>query len=276
MPVKRWASQGLHSIQVSGVGDEGFIAGFGNLTAADTGDSSAARLLIGGVSAPAPLPPSNRVQNRGRDGYIASRLFVGAQNDLNYGFEDFDGDLSAFLNKDTILTVGEWDIIPEGGQIDFQNTAWLVARHATSKDPDTDGMEGYENSLSLSVSGRVAPGNMEWQAVGSFNVEATASPVQKVPSGETALAKHGKQTIYAWRWFSEYPCAMTCFVADGTEDEITVGFTPITTAKSKVWDFTTGTQLTVSSVNTSTDKLVLSAAPTTGHICFALYETSDI
>jgi hypothetical protein len=274
--ITQWASAGLHSVQVAQRGASGFMAGFAGLTTADTDQQSSMRLLIGGVTAPTPLPQSNRVYNRGRDGYIKSTIFNGQPNEFAIAFENYDGDLAAMLNNETVFTVGEWDFIPEGGSLSFQDSMWLIARHAQSKEADSDNQEGYENLLIYSVSGRVEAGNMDFQAPGAFNVQAVASPAQKTHFGTTCLASFGKQTVYTARWFSEYPCSMTCFIGDNSEDDITLGFTPISTAKTKAYNFGTGGALTVSSVNASTDEAKLSAAPGTGAVVIVVYETMDI
>jgi len=273
--VTRWIPQGLHAIQVS-QRIANYLAGFGGLTLSDGGQSSNMRLLIGGVSAASPLPQSQRVYNRGRDGTIATRIFNGNPNDFNLGFEDFDGDLAAMMNVLDILTLGEWDFVPEGGPINFQNIAIMVTRHAISAEPDSEGTEGYENALYMSCSGRIEPGSADYQSPGAFTMTAQASPVQLTPFGTTVLAAHGQQSMYSWRWFSQYPTSVCTLIGDGVEDEITLGMTPISTAKTKAFDVTSGTQLTVSSVNTGTDKAALSAAPTDEHAVVCFYETTDI
>ena len=274
--ITRWASNGLHSIQVGARGSTGHFAGFAGLEAADTGESSGMRLLIGAVSAPSPLPGVNRVYNRGEDGYVSSFLHSAQPNDFTIGFEAIDGDLSAFLNQDTVLTEGQWDFIAEGGSVDFRDVMWLFSRHAQSKESDSDNAPGYENLLVMSSNGRLEPGSMDFQAAGAANIQAVASPVQKTHKGTTTLASFGKASIYTERFFSEYPVTMVCFVGDGTEDEISLPFTPISTVKSKAYLWSDGSALTVSAVNTSTDTATLSAAPASGAIVIVVFETTDI
>ncbi len=274
--ITQWASQGLHSIQVGQRGAGGYFAGWAGLDAADTDSQSSTRLLVGGITVPSPLPQSTHVRNRGRNGYLADRIFEAEPNDFTLGFEDFDGELSALMNSLTILTLGAWDIIPEGGPTTFQNMMWLFARHANSKEAASDGEEGFENLLVYSSSGRYEPGNMEWQAPGAFNIVATGAPVQTTIFGTTALAAHGQQSFYTERWFSEFPCFLTCFVADGSEVDIGLGYTPIHVDKTKCYNFTTGLAVTVSSVNTSTDEAVIAAAQTSGDILVVVAETTDI
>jgi hypothetical protein len=274
--ITQWASQGLHSIQVGQRGASGYFAGWAGLDATDTDSQSSTRLLVGGITAPSPLPQFQHVRNRGRNGFLADRIFESAPNDFTLTFEDFDAELSALMNSLTILTLGEWDIVPEGGPTTFQNMMWLFARHAISKESGSDGTEGFENLLVYSSSGRYEPGNMEYQAPGAFNIVATGSPVQKTIFGTTALVAHGQQSFYTERWFSTYPCFLTCFVADGSEVDIGLGYTPISTAKTKCWNFTTGLQVTVNSVNTSTDEAVIAAAQTSGDILVVVAESTDI
>lgn len=274
--ITQWAAQGLYAIQTGQRGATGYFAGWAGLDAADTDTESSMRLLVGGVSAPSPLPQSTHVRNRGRDGYISDRIFDAAPNDFTIGFEDFDADLSALLNTITLFTLGEWDIVAEGGPVTFQDMMWLFTRHAISKEAATDGDEGFENLLVYASSGRYEPGNMEWQAPGAFSVVATGSPVQKTIFGTTVLAAHGQQSMYTERWFSQYPCSLTCFVADGAEVDIGLGYTPISTAKTKCYNFTDGAAVTVSSVNTSTDEAVIAAAQDSGDLLVVLYESTDI
>lgn len=274
--ITQWASAGLYAVQVAQRGSTGHMAGWAGLEAADTDTESSMRLLIGGVTAPSPLPQATRVRNRGRDTFIAEHVFDAPPNDFNIVFEDFDGDVSALINTLTVFTLGEWDIVPEGGPTTFQAMYWLFTRHAISKETATDGTAGFENLLVLNSSGRVEPGTMDFQAPGTFTIVATASPVTETPYGTTALASHGQQTIVTERWFSEYPCSMTCFVGDNSEVDVGLGFTPISTDKTKAYNVDTGAALTVSSVNTSTDEAVLSAAPASGALCLVVYETTDI
>lgn len=273
--ITQWVAAGLHSAQYTPRMANGAPAGFANLALTDTGDSSNMRLLIGAVSAPSPLPSSTHVRPRGEDGYTGDFIFNAAPNDFNIGFEGFDGDLSTILNKETLVTLGEWDFVPEGGSVDFQDGMWLFSRRAQSKEAGST-ETGYENLLVLSSSGRLEPGNMEWQGIGAINAAATATPVQTNMFGQSVLSTYGKQSIYSLRWFSEYPTSIAVLISDGTEDTIQLGFTPINTAKTKAVRYDTGAPLTVSSVNTSTDEAVLSAAPTTGIAIICLYETSDI
>ncbi len=273
--ISRWTAAGLHSIQVGGRMTSGAPAGFANLTVADTGDSGNLSLLVGGVTAPSPLPQSSHVRPRGEDGYIGDFIFDAAPNDFTIVFEAYDRDLSGFLNKENGVTLGEWDFAAEGGSVSFQDSMWLFSRRAQSKETgSTD--TGYENMLVLSSGGRLEPGNMEWQAIGSINAVATATPVLTNMFGQTVLATYGKQSIYTLRWFSEYPCSIAVLVGDGAETDVQLGFTPVTTAKTKAYNFGTGVALTVSSVNTGTDVAVLSAAPASGAVSVVLYETNDI
>ncbi len=274
--ITQWASQGLYAIQVGQRASSGYFSGFAGLPTT-TGDlQSSMRLMVGGVSAPSPLPQSTHVRNRGRDGYLSDRIFEAAPNDFSIGFEDYDGDLAALMNSLTIFTLGEWDIVPEGGPTTFANIMWLFSRHAVSKESATDGAEGFENMLVYASTGRYEPGNMEWQGVGAYNIVATATPVQSTIFGTTVLATHGQQSMYTERWFSEYPCSLTCFIADGAEVDVTLGFTPISAAKTKAYNFTTGLAVTVSSVNTGTDEAVLAAAQSNHDAVVVVYETTDI
>lgn len=274
--ITRWIPQGFYAMHV-GQRKGNYMAGFAGLLLTATGaPSSAMRLLVGGVSAASPLPQATRVRNRGRDGYIATRIFDAPPNDFNIGFEDFDGDLAAMLNTLTIKTLGEWDFVPEGGPTTFQNIACLVQRHAVSAEPDSEGLEGFENTLYLNCSGRIEPGNAEFQAAGTFNLVAQASPVTTTLFGTTVVADHGQQSIYSERWFSEYPCSLVCTIGDGTETDVALPFTPISTAKTKAYDVTTGLALTVSSVNTGTDEATLSAAMINDHAILTIFESSDI
>lgn len=274
--ITQWASSGLYSVQIGQKGATGFMSGFAGLTTANTGTASSMRLLVGGTSAPSPLPQSSRVYNRGRDGYIKTTIFDAQPNDFNIAFEDFDGDVSVMLNTLTLLTVGEWDFVPEGGPTTFQACMWLFARHAVSKEAASDGSEGFENLLIMDSSGRIEPGNMDFQAPGTFTVAAQASPVATTHFGTTCLASYGQQTVYTARWFSDYPCSMTCFIGDNAIVAIPLGFTPISTAKTKAYNFATGGALTVSSVDTGADTATVSAAPASGAITVVVYETTDI
>lgn len=274
--ITQWASAGLHSAQVGAVMSSGAQAGFANLTTASVGLASNMSLLVGGVTVPTPLPQTTRVYNRGRDGYIKSTLFDAQPNEFTMAFEDFNGDVSALLNHDTVLTLGEWDFVPEGGPVNFQNTSWLFSRHAASKEASSDGSEGYENLWVFAVSGRIEPGNMEFQAPGGFNVQGVASPVQKTPLGTTTLVSNGKLTIYTWRFFSDYPVSCAAFVGDASIVAIPLGYTPISTAKTKAYNFTDAAALTVSSISTGGKTATVSAAPASGKVCAVIYETTDI
>lgn len=274
--ITKWTSSGLHSIQVGGKGSGGNFSGFADLTTADVGTASSMRLLVGGVTAPTPTPQSNRVYNRGRDGYISGYIFDAAPNDFAMVFEDFDGDLAAFLNHDIVMTEGEWDVIAEGGEIEFRNTMWLLCREAQSKESGADNAPGFENLLIMSAGGRIEAGNMEFQSAGQFNVQAVASPVQKTFKGTTALASHGKNTIYTERWFSEFPCSMCLFVGNAVITAVPLGTTPISVAKTRFYLWSTGAALTVNSVDTSAKTATLSAAPASAALAVGIWETQDI
>src|SRR5664279_2634927 len=131
--ITSWAGAGLHSIQVGGIMVGGAQAGFGNLTLASVGLASNMRKLVGAVGAPSPLPQSTHVRNRGEDGYIADFIFDSAPNNFTIAMEAYDGSLSGFLNKESALTLGYWNIFGEGGSVNFQNCSWLLSRRAESQ-----------------------------------------------------------------------------------------------------------------------------------------------
>lgn len=273
--INSFAGTGLHSAQVGGLMTNGAQAGFGNLTLASVGLASNMRLLNGVVAAPSPLPQSTHVRNRGEDSYISDQIFDAAPNNFNIGFEAYDGVLSGFLNKETVVTLGEWNLFGEGGPVDFQNASWLFSRRATSQDVGTT-ESGYENLLVLSSGGRLEPGNMDWQAIGSILAVALAQPVTVTPFGTTVLSQFGKASIYTMRWFSDFPCSICAFVGNAVIVAIPLGFTPVTAAKTKAYNFLTGAALTVSSISTGAKTATLSAAPASGVPVVVVYEASDI
>lgn len=273
--ITKWAASGLHANLMGKRGSSGYFAGFAGLTAANTNTASSMRLLKGAVEAASPVPTVVRSANRGENGEIARFAFKGSNPDLTFTFEGYDADLGAAMNRDTIMTEGEWDHVPEGGILSVQNMMALVIRDAVSLETDSYGTPGYENALYMSVGGRLEVGNAAYQAAGQVLAQLVANEVEKTHKGTTWLASHGKITGMVSRWFSERPCALTCFIGDNAEDEIPLGFTPISTAKTKAYLWSTGAALTVSSVNTTTDTATLSAAPASGAIVTVVYEQSD-
>lgn len=66
------------------------------------------------------------------------------------------------------------------------------------------------------------------------------------------------------------------WIADNSAVETTaLDYTPTTAAQTKAWNGTTGGALTVSSINTGTKKVTLSAAPASGVPVVIMYQTAS-
>lgn len=275
--ISQFASTGLHSIQIGARGATGFFAGFGNLTAADTGDVSGMRRVYGAVTAPSPSEGINRVRNRGEDGYITARVFAAEPQDFDLEFEAADLDVETFLIGGIPYVLGDWDAGLGGSSTrNYQDTVVLLSAESTSMESATRGQSGYENLLIMSSKFVPRPGGFAFQAANSNVYSGTPEKVEVAPWGLTLDAMSERTDGMTYRVFTTNPLTLVCAVADGTTVEWDLPVKPVSAGKTKCFNFTTGLAMTVSAVNTTTDTATNSAAGTSGDILVFLLETTDL
>lgn len=274
--VNQWAAAGLKIMQVGVRGSGGNFAGAANLTAANTGTASGMRRIPGPVTAPNPVPNVNRVRNRGNDGYIATHLFETEPPDFDLETEANDQDAENMMISATTYALGEWDMSGRGVAIPtFRDIVTLLTRQAESEESGSEG-NGYDNLLIMSSKYLPRQGQFSFQSATGATYPGNGNRVTKLPWGVTVSTAIGLGDAMTMEWWSEYPCTLVCFIGDGAITDVPLPFTPITAAKTKFFNFATAAALTVSSVNTSTDKAVLSAAPSSGLITVGIFETQDL
>lgn len=275
----KWTRGGLDAIHVSYVGSGGFLAGWSNLTAASTNTGSGMRRLSAAQTAPFGIKEPVVKNILGDNGVFDT--FTWASTDTNQGILEVGANDETFgLGTDglTAKTVGIYTFYPTGGSVANPGTfAFLLTRDAHGQDSATAGSSGWENELIFYTKVKdLGDEDRAHQKEGKSRYLVTFNEARYLPFGTTSTTEFSVYSRQSMIWPSDKRSMCHCWVADGTATATTaLDYTPDTATTTKAWDFTAGTALTVSSINTSTKVVTLSAAPTSGHIIFIIYQTAS-
>lgn len=271
----KWTAAGLDAIHVA-YRNAAIMAGYSNLNAASTPNTgSGMRKLVGAQTAPFGIPDTVDKVILGDD--LAIDTFSFAPTDPLKGILELGMDDNTF-NKDAegvnVKAVGIYNFYGRGDSIvNPGNFMFLLTRQAHGD----DGTSGWENELVVNT--RVKPLHSESRAhqlEGSFRHSVNFNQANKTPWGETMLAAFGTGYRRSITWASLYRSMLHVWIADGAAVVTTaLDYTPIDAASTKAFNGATGAALTVSSVNTSTKIVTLSAAPATGVPVVILYQTGS-
>jgi len=273
--ITEWAAAGLAAIHVSKRGSGGYLAGFGGLTVANTDTASGMRRLRGAQVAPFAIPEPDKIPIDGDNSRITTFQFgSNADNAFVIEMGITDTTFEAAAQGSTVYTLGDWDMSARGpSNPNPVDMIFLLTRNAESQEVASQGDAGWENLLLPSTN--VMPlgdDRFASREEGGSRYSVIADPALVTPWGATMLATFGLSDGISATWFSENPCVMHCWVSDGTEDDFEVDYTPVSVAKTKVFDYTASAALTVSGINAGTKNVALSAPPATGHVCVCIYE----
>ena len=275
----KWTAAGLDAIHAGYRGSGGNMAGFANLTAASVGLLSGMRRLKAAKTAPVPIATPVIKPILGDDAVYDNYLFSSA--DPNQGVLELSQFDTAFENAvqgtTSASAVGDYTFSGRGGSIgNPANMMYLLTRQAHSFDSGS-GSAGFENELVLNAQtvplydeskAHQQEGNNRYQI--TFN-EVTKAFWGGLMSGATVFSIATRQSVV---WFSAYRSMLALFVGDNALTDLpALDYAPVSAATTKAWNFSTGAALTVSSVNTTTKVVTLSAAPASGVLVAVLYQT---
>lgn len=276
----KWTAGGLDAIHVAYRGSGGSMSGFANLSASSTVNTgSGMRRLVGAQTAPFALKEPVVKTIPGDNGVLDT--FTWASADVNQGILELgenDGTFDVAADGVTVKTVGVYTFFPRGGTVaNPGNFMFLLTRDAHGQDSATSGQSGWENELVMYT--RVKPLGDEdraHQKEGKARQQVTFIDSTVTPWGETCTAAFGVYQRQSFVWTSTYRSMFHCWVSDGSAAATTaLDYTPISAATTKAWNFTLGTALTVSSVNTTTKIPTLSAVPLINNLIVMLYQTAS-
>lgn len=255
------------------------MAGIANVATSATNTGSGMRRLKGAQTAPFGIKEPVVKNILGDDGVLDTFTFASAdvnQGTLELGASDGTFDLAA--DGVTAKTVGVYTFYPRGGSVANPGTfMFLLTRQSHGLDSSTLGSSGFENELVLYTKVKpIGDEDRAHQKEGKARYLVTFNEAHTMPFGTTATTEFGVYARQSIIWSSDKRSMCHCWVSDGTAVETTaLDYTPDTATTTKAFDFTAGTALTVSSVNTGTKKVTLSASPTTGHVVFIVYQTAS-
>lgn len=255
------------------------MAGFSNLLAAGTNTGSGMRRLLAAETAPFSIKPPVVKSIPGDDGPFDSFTF--ASSEANTGILELgnnDGTFDLAADGTTKKTVGGYDFYPRGGSIANPGSfMFLLTRQAHGQDSATLGSNGFENELVFNT--RVKPLGDEdraYQKEGKARHLITFNETNILPFGTTSAADFGTYSRQSMIFHSDKRSMFHIWVADGSAAVTTaLDYTPDVASTIKAWNFTLGTALTVSSVNTTTRIVTLSAIPLINNIILVLYQTAS-
>lgn len=200
---------------------------------------------------------------------LPSASLAGSKANLN---------VDAILNSTNVTTVGETQAgaiatDKDGNEPYVVLLAYQEAINAANGDTAFGKERWYTHCYALT---QVVPkGNSAEQntvITSNYNIAATKS--SKFPFGSAFdEAVHGYTQAAYLRFTSEYPPILERWTGNGTLDTFNVTFTPVSVAKTSV--FVDGSEVTVSSVDTTNDTITLDSAPSANAKIVAWYETTD-
>lgn len=240
--IQKYAAAGWDSLQWAYRSADGWIAGAANLTAADTGDSSAMARYQGARTFTFALPQNTPLAVTGDDGLIATFLFSSV-DPVAFSFTTSVMDMvfkAATENMD-IVTDGEWEYSPVTTEsVDRAPLVLLLSRQLKS----TPGsVKGYEHLELFSTEVAYLGNNREFQAAPEHNWQVTANPSSVLPDGRTVAAVHPDApngTLIGRIFTSEKRFSYATLIGNATLDKIVTPHAPISTAKAKATVATAG------------------------------------
>lgn len=270
---------GADALHVAYRNNTGHFAGAANLGTASTPNTgSGARKLIGVQTFPAQILEPNNVAIPGDDGKVDTFQFENAdvnQAIIELGVEDAAA--ADMFEGTTVLAVGDWNIYGRGGSIvNPGNFMFILTRQGHAYDSGSPATSGFVTEVWLNAQIKpLASDGRQGQTEGKSRLNATFNDSNVTPWVQTMVAAFTatKRTFIVLHSLARM--AFHIWIADGAAAVTTaLDYTPITAARTKAWNGTTGAALTVSSINTSTKLVTLSAVPLTGVPVILAYETA--
>lgn len=273
--IVEWASDNLLGVWVSARNANGLLGGFDNLDETDTGSYSEFHRLLGGITAPLPIPEDATARTRG-DGRTLHTWTREADTDnaytLDMAVRDIDAD--AFFNGGTTHMLGYYwkmGVLGASGRSP-QDSILLLHRYA--KDTLTGKPQGYENALVFSNTLQaIGDDNFAQDTVGGARYSGVSNRVNRFPWGEQIVDATNYADGITDSWVSEFPVMFGTIVGDGALTAIPLEHTPADTDVYRVViiDATataesgTITYLTVASVDQEAKEFDVSAPLTDNH-----------
>jgi hypothetical protein len=248
------------------------------------------------VSIPALTPSVERATDRGGQkirGEVDLGLSEFGTFDLVVSNRDFTFD--AIISGSSVSTVwgGAQMLTPDSNRVTLPRLALVATLGSRSRDDSGYDAAGRLTIVYPSVTIRV--GGQSGSQDGGVNPNAvtyTVTPsetgvlfngqtfIGAAPEGLGADLESGKALMHMLS--SEYQYSSATFIGNGTEDEITLPFRPlssvtsITSPNSPVVVTVEGTRVVPSSINTTTGVVTLSTAPTAGQRVVIIYPTNFV
>jgi hypothetical protein len=270
---------GLDGLYVSFLNSAGLMSGFSNISA--TPSASGLRKIKAAQKLPSALQTPNKKYIKGDDSihdtfqFAADTLPTGT---VEVGETDLT--LDAAAQSSTNWTLGNWQQAIYGiSNPSFANMMLLSHQQSHSQDLANPGQAGFMNILypntQLLPMGEDDPA---YQQEGKNQYSVSFLPFLVHPTGSSLTTNFGVTDGLKIKWWSRYRTMFYAAIMAGSVATITLDNTPVDTASIKAFQTSAGvtTQLTVSSVNTSTRVVTLSTSPTAGDLVVVIYEASRI
>ena len=275
----RWDNAGLDAVHVAYRGSGGYMAGFSNLLSTGTNTGSGMRRLLAAETAPFGIKSPVIKNIIGDDGNFDTFTFASAE--VNSGLLELgnnDGTFDLAADGVTAKTVAVYTFYPRGGTIANPGSfMFLLTRQAHGQDSATLGSNGFESELVFNT--RVKPlgdADRAYQKEGTARHLVTFNETNILPFGTTSGADFATYSRQSMIFNSDKRAMFHVWIADGIAAVTTaLDYTPDVAANVKAWNFTLGTALTVSSINTGTKLVTLSAVPAVNTIVLLLYQTAS-
>lgn len=275
MPASNSAIAGGNQWFFGGFLDEfGYLKG-GTNTAPSSGATGSPMFQIVGVQEATPATPEREtIQILGDDDLlgeipltsIASRRFT-----AGYAVQNLTQE--ANLQGTNVETLGEilmgaLDIVEEAEY----DTCYILQSRALKQDSGVKGRKGWNGVLiPLAIGKPLGRRAFSSRAAAAFALDITPQIAGYSPWGITHLSSNVGTPGLRYRPFnSEYPIVMERWTGNGALSTFNLSHTPVSVAKTFV--AVRRIPATVSSVNTSTPSMTLSAAPADGAEVVALYQ----
>lgn len=270
------AGAGLKKALILELGSDGYPEG---ATAGDNGYFGEDMTGVQSVSTNVPEP--QRVNHPGDDQVFAQDTL--APNELPSGTiatGKTNQTLDAILTKALVQTVGDGKLSPQftNRQGDEQQVMLVYYRQALDTDPDSSSFGARKYQTHIVPSCRIVPMGNGQPAQGSAdtnNYSVAMTRVTETPWG-VALSENDNGATSAAKllYTGDYPWIPAHFIGNNTVTTFTLPYRPISVAKTQAWN-SSGSALTVASVDTTNRTATLSPAPGNNVEFMIWFETDE-
>lgn len=285
--IKKGFLAGFPYAQVWTVDDDGYAKGQqSDPNSVSDGTTTHAMLMKDTKTAGFTPPTRNVLHITGGDTWRGSFMFgIGSIDPFDLSLAYLDADLVALLTGSSVdqTTNAEWSVFGmDYNETDLVQVGLMLQTNFQSKETATLGANRWLNIIfpKCQISPNWPP--LGWQAEAPLTYRVQPTMTSKWPNGDAFDSNQGWEDnqAVAMGIITDYPLALTTYVADGVATTFTAGYRPISstvTINNTPNHFAVnGTPTALSSIVTTTGIATLAAAGSASDIDVLMYETKFV